>query len=120
MKQLLLGVALAALLATHARAGSITITVVNDAGATVATRVATISTADINRVANAMKTRYGQIDTGTKDGQGQPIMRVRTNAEAFAALISGFLQGMIDATKQEETNAATVPAASAIAPITAN
>lgn len=105
---------------SSAFAGSIAITVTNDAGAVVGTKTYTITTAHILRIANVMKSRYGQVPSGPADPvTGVVPMRDRTNAEALLAWIGGFMQGTIDAVAGDEKAAAADGATKAVAPIVA-
>lgn len=105
---------------TSARAGSIAITVTNDAGAVVGTKTYAITTAHIGRIVNVMKSRYGQVASGPADPMtGIVPMRDRTNAEALLAWIGGFMQGTIDAVAGDEKAAAADGATKAVVPIVA-
>lgn len=108
------------LMLASARAGSIAITVTNDAGAVVGTKTYAITTAHILRIANVMKSRYGQVPSGPPDPvTGIIPMRDRTNTEALLAWIGGFMQGTIDAVAGDEKATAAEGATKAVAPIVA-
>lgn len=108
------------LLVTPVYAGSIAITVTNDAGAVVGTKTYAITTPHILRIVAVMKSRYGQVPSGPADPvTGIIPMRDRTNAEALLAWIGGFMQGTIDAVAGDEKAAAADGATKAVAPIVA-
>lgn len=108
------------LLTTPAVAGSITITVTNDAAAVVGQKTYIISTASLARLIAVMKGRYGQVPSGPPDVvTGIAPMRDRTNGEALSAWFDGFMTGSVNAVTQDEGAAAANAASKAVVPITA-
>ncbi len=92
------------LLVSPASAGSITVTVVNDAGATVGSKSFTVSTAHLLRLVAAMKTHFGQADL--------------TNQEAINAWLNEAMANAVTTTRTVESAAAASTAIAAVTPIT--
>lgn len=94
MKRLILALLL---LSSPAYAGSITVTITNDAAAQVGTISFPVSNANFARLLAWAKTAYGQVPSGPADPvTGIVPMRDRTNAEAISAWLIGFWQGTRD------------------------
>ena len=109
-----------AMAAVPSVAGSIVITITNDAGATLGSRTYAVSTAHLLRLVAVMKARYGQVPSGPADPvTGIVPMRDRTNVEVVTAWLNGFIQGTIDAVWADEKAAASDTATATITPITA-
>lgn len=106
------------LLATPVAAGTLTITITNDAGAQVGTQNFTVSNANFARLLAWAKTSYGQVPSGPADPvTGIVPMRDRTNAEAISAWLTGFWQGTRDNIVNTEKAAAASTAAGGVVTI---
>lgn len=106
------------LFSAPALAGSVTVTITNDAGAQVGTKSLAITNANFARLLAWAKTSYGQVPSGPADPvTGIVPMRDRTNAEAIDAWLTGFWQGTRDNIANTEKAAAIETAAKGVATI---
>lgn len=100
--------------------GSITFQISSTAPAITANKTFSVPDAHIARLAVAMKTNYGQVvDASVVPQTVPPTMRDRTNAEALSAMLSGVMQGWVNAVQQVEQQTAASTAVAGVAPITA-
>lgn len=117
-----LSFALVLLFAAPAIAGTLTLQIAPGAGATCQTDTATrkcvvIPDADLDRITAAYKAACPQVDTGTKDSNGAPVLRACTNAETFAYLATGIFRGIAGNVVNHERENARRTSEGAVAPI---